>query len=299
MREEVENISAATAADDKQVVRMLAGLKRVEAPKDFEFRLKARIANARPQLSRRANYKRRFAFALPASAFALITAFVAINGNFFRPSQTETPIAQSNLIPVITPAPQSENAPNSAAVAASDAFAEQHSNPSPPQMATAAAGTVQRKIPASVYGSTRPSPADNRAAIRRNSVKSEAGFSTDQAVKPPPVFVQPEFGNAPQNNSNPQFVNEPKKLSARESVSSGLGVELEVGDGGAWTVKSVKPNSAAERAGVKANDVIETLDGQKISGDQPVPPGKKLSVKKIGVKRGAAQVEINLQGNPK
>jgi C-terminal processing protease CtpA/Prc len=93
----------------------------------------------------------------------------------------------------------------------------------------------------------------------------------------------------------PKDFNSEKPFSVKELLSQ-LGVEV-VSENGKWKVKNVSQNSAAERSGLKADDIIETLDGKKLSGSSV--RGKKIEVKKLGVKRGDAQVEINLQTNPK
>ncbi len=68
-----------------------------------------------------------------------------------------------------------------------------------------------------------------------------------------------------------------------------LGIEI-VSENGNRRVKSVKKESVAERSGVKVGDLVEAIDGEKVSGD--VVRGKKLEGKQITVLRGTEKVEI-------
>lgn len=283
MKKELENLSES----DEKVREMLASLKRVEAPKDFEFRLKARIAKANPKAFR-TGYKRRLAFALPAFASIAVSAFVVINGNFFGGAEQVSSVNPAAAV-AQTPFVQPQNAPNT----------------------FIATNTIAGKQPAEIFNAdsnaqkrkdekVEPSlTAGKFSEKRKNEVRSEApkensSGSTDIAGAET-VVHNPKGLNPNTKFKPPKDLNSEKPFSVKELLSP-LGVEV-VAENGKWKVKTVSQNSAAERSGLKADDIIETLDGKKLSGSSV--PGRKIEVKKLGVKRGDAQVEINLQTSPK
>lgn len=305
MKEELENLSES----DARIRQMLGDdLRRVEAPKDFEFHLKARIANANPKsYSRIAGYRKRFAYALPVTAVAIISTFAVINGNFFGGSATnQTPLSMSSVtsgggigIQISTPQPT---------VATTVAFTAPPQN-LPSEATTASRGESKENVVTnsnneSSESSTELQPSfaiikstssqKSKTQPTRRFVRENEGFSRDQAVTPPKVFT-PRNLDPEKKIEIPNDFKEGKDISVEESFST-LGVETS-SENGVLKVKSVRPNSQAEKLGIKADDRIETVNGQKISVS-PVR-GKKIELKKIGVRRGTEQVEINLQGNPK
>ena len=70
-----------------------------------------------------------------------------------------------------------------------------------------------------------------------------------------------------------------------------LGIEI-ISENGNRRVTSVKKDSIAERSGVKVGDLVEEIDGEKVSGD--AVPGKTLQGKQITVFRGTEKVKIDL-----
>lgn len=81
--------------DDRQKLRqMIAGLEAVEAPGDFDFRLRARLANLRAEP---VSAFSSFGFGLPSIALAVLALLVGL-GIYMRASTdavTEQPLAQS------------------------------------------------------------------------------------------------------------------------------------------------------------------------------------------------------------
>ncbi|HEX8369955.1 MAG TPA: PDZ domain-containing protein [Pyrinomonadaceae bacterium] len=287
MKKELENLTE----PDEKVRGLLTSLKQVEAPKDFEFRLKARIAKANPN-AYKTNYKRHFAYALPAFASIVVSTFVVLNGNFFGGAGDVAPIAETQAQqppPANIAQPQKmsnafvasdasdRKAPEKILVANSGSQIERSGNDESPFVATAGANKKPKN--------EKP----------KTLIKENGGFSQDKTLLGSPQVFRPRGLNPDAKLEAPKDFNSEKPFSVQQLLSP-LGVEV-VGENGKWKVKNVSPNSAAERSGLKADDVIETLDGQQLSGT-PLR-GKKIEVKKLGVKRGSAQVEINLQTNPK
>jgi hypothetical protein len=281
MKKELENLSES----DEKVRRMLASLKQIEAPKDFEFRLKARIAKASPK-AYAPNHKRRFVYALPAFASIVVSTFVVLNMNFTgdrnQVSALPETTAQSNFAKPQNP-PDKLIAANTSVDKEADKILGGNPN--------AQAGKDEKGNPAltEVKFSGR-----RKNETRRETPKESFGGSKVEAQTAPEVHT-PKGLNANTKVEPPKDFNSEKSFSVAELLSP-LGVEV-VAENGKWKVKSVSPNSAAERSGLKTDDVIETLDGRRLS---PTPlRDKKIEVKKLGVKRAGAPIEINLQTAPK
>lgn len=283
-KEELENLSD---GGDEKVRQMLASLKQVEAPKDFEFRLKARIANANPK-AYQTSYKRRLAFALPAFASIAVSAFVVINGNFFGGSQQVSSLPETTARPSFA---QEQNQPQNEFVAAGNTIV----NKAPEEIFVGNSNAQTRKDEKAELPLTAvKSPEKPKNEIRRPGSKDSPEGSRETAL----TIIEaktPKGLNPNKKVETPKDFNSEKTFSVEEILSP-LGVEVTL-ENGKWKVKNVTQNSAAERSGIKADDVVETLDGKKLSAT-PLR-GKKIEVKKLGVKRAGAQVEINLQSNPK
>lgn len=282
MKKELENLSE---TDDK-LCQMLASLNQAQAPKDFEFRLKARIANAHPN-AYRTSYKRRFAYALPASAFAVISAFMVINGNFSGGANQAAPVDVTTTESSMT-APMSISSNESITV---------NTTQTPEKIFVADSNSqIEKSGNDAPTIAVNPKPTEKpKTETPQTLIKPNGGFSEDKAVTPLIKVFRPRGLNPDANVETPKDFNAEKSFSVPELFSP-LGAEV-VSENGKWKVKNVSPNSPAERSGIMADDVIETLDGKKLSGASV--SGKKVELKKIGVKRGSAQVEINLQANPK
>ena len=281
MKKELENLSES----DEKVRRMLASLKQVEAPKDFEFRLKARIAGANPN-AYRTNYKRRLAFALPAFASIVVSTFVVLNVNFSGDRGQVSSLTETTA--QASPAPP-QNSSNEL-VAANTIV-----NKEPDEILSANSNAPIRKdetVNPTFTAVKLPEKRQNESG--KETPKEKFGGSKVEAVTAPEVRT-PRGLNPNTKVEPPQDFNSEKSFTVEELLSP-LGVEV-VSENGKWKVKNVSQNSTAERSGLKTNDVIETLDGRKLSST-PLR-GKKIEVKKLGVKRGSAQIEINLQTAPK
>lgn len=269
---------------DVKIRQMIKNLPRVNAPKDFDFRLKARIANAKPN-----SFQPRFfpvlRYVLPLSVVVLIFTFVIINGVYF--GENNQTIADVQLISVeskTTATNNSQIAPPEAAkipvqVAPSTDLAES----SQPKV-----GVKKKEI--IPVGETKfvavKSPKKPQAELPQVRDDDSGSRTTSLDVKP--VIINPsgifpsELVESSPNNDNKNDILTKQILLPR-------GIEI-VSENGNRRVKSVKPNSAAARSNVKVGDLVEAIDGEKVSGD--AVRGKKLEGKQITVLRGTEKVEI-------
>src|SRR5215213_7574369 len=102
--EKSQNETEILSADEQKLREMCLSLKKVDAPKDFYFKVKARIAGAKPS-----DFQPRFGFAfrygLPALALILVLGLVAYNGGFLS-SNNSPSVVRSSVAPPNPELPQ-------------------------------------------------------------------------------------------------------------------------------------------------------------------------------------------------
>ena len=276
--------------EDEKLRKMIGDLKRIDAPKDFDFRLKARMAKEKPT-----DFKPRFLpvlrYVLPLSAILVIFAFVILNGLYFPDSQavsqveevTPKPTIEKGSLPII----QVANVSN----AAKDGESVVEVLPI-------------KQEPAKVEKNVKPSVNETQFIVVKSptvipkknlavkEVKDENGGGSRDSASSSPINILPNVNL----NSTPQTLSNTENLpflNAQEILSQ-LGIEASFSDA-SWKVKSVKQYSLAENSGVQIGDVVEAIDGEKLS-DKPLL-SKSIAGKKLTIRRGAEKIEISLQIN--
>ena len=270
--QEIKNEPEILSADDQKLREMCLSLKKIDAPANFDFRLKARIAG-----SQKSDFQPRFGFAFRYAlpAFALIFAFVflAYNSGFFA-SENKNAIAEN--APVKTPEqPQNSIAADSSA----PVLIEKTITDSVAANNNSAIAKVIENPPKKSVETISPTPRKKIFEKEKDSVGGSKDFgSTGETVKQPNfnVNIAPKFQNGERNN-----------LIAVENILSINGINAEF-ENGKWKVKSVAPNSLGESSGIKQNDVIEAVDevllsGKNIKGDSF--KGKEITITRDGEKK--------------
>ena len=239
------------SADEQKLREMCLALNKVDAPKDFDFKLKARLAGAK-----RSDYAPRFGFAwryaLPALALILVLGLLAFNGAFSAPN--ESPLFAENPVAAPTNPALPQNTTISS-VAPPPQIPDQNPVDLPPA----------QTLPKVLQSEVAVSKTKNRAAFKtRQSKNDNFGGSADKSAKTPPVLLPKGFD---QNSVTPKNLNiQPSSpITVKDVLSiSGINADLE---NGKWKVKSVTANSIGESSGVKENDVIEAIDDQPLSAE--------------------------------
>ena len=285
-----------TSAEQTRVWQMIDGLKRVDAPNDFDFRVKARIANKKP-----ADFQPRFLpvlrYVLPLGLVVLILGAVIFNTAYFSDGSSSPAIAEN-----IQQAPSAVEIPSTNSVSP-----EQF-----PAIINSQQSFTDEKVFVGSSNQNIQTLRNEREAKLRN--EREAKFVAVKSVQKPAakprresVKVDLEGGGyhdktstevrviTPENISpnNPSAIL-PNEANAKpltdEQMLDFIGIKM-TSENGRKKVQSVASGSAAERSGVKVGDVIEAIDGKQIGGE----PMKTFEGKKLTVVRGAAKVQINLQ----
>jgi hypothetical protein len=273
-----------TSGEQTRVWQMIDGLRRVDAPNDFDFRVKAKIANAKP-----ADFQPRFfpvlRYVLPLSLIVLVFGLLAFNTSFFFGSNDASQVAGVDT----PPTPEREISPvnsfSSNQIAAANTTDETTALSIVNANVEVTENNQEEKI-AMVKLLPKPRP----KAPKNNVVNKFEGGSRDSTVSEGtvqfPLNLDPNqtVKTSPNgNNSNSVSGEEILKL---------LGVEV-IKEGGNLKVKAVRENSSGERSDVKVGDVIEAINGVKLSAE-PLR-AKQIEVKKLTVARGAEKIEIVLQ----
>ena len=258
------------SADDARVAAMLAGLRRVKAPANFEFGLKAKLASAVPPKRRPASIPAFVRYSAPLAIMAVVGSLLYINS----PESADVPAVQTAGVPapvqkVIEPEPQpAVNGPAKLEI-------------QPDARTVASVNTVrpirrEASVPASIVR-TAPRPVSGQG-------------STVHTLGQPKIFLPRGIDPAAvPGNALPGATTPPLGAS---DVLPALGIDAGYGDSG-WKVRSVKGNSPADRAGVKAGDVVEAIDDTML-GRNPAFKGV-VNAQVVRVRRDGKVIELTIQ----
>jgi hypothetical protein len=251
--------------DYGEVSDLLRALPRVEAPANFEFGVKARIA-AGGSGSSLFPFLKVFA---PLSLVLLIGGFIVFYGTMPDGSvATDTagqPAVESER--VAESEPRVENAP------------DQAQGPRVTQAVDGNSMTASTEKPKTK--TERRAPVSVRADDIRNI---EQGYKQANIICPRGIDCT---GNS--NASVKGNMNTDSRDAVRELLEiAGMNVNVVRGT---WTVRSVSTNSIAERSGVLANDVVESINDQSIGRITRF----KGDVKSVTVRREGKSVKLDLR----
>ncbi|MEP7148216.1 MAG: PDZ domain-containing protein [Acidobacteriota bacterium] len=257
-------------ADGGDLAKMLRALPRVDAPENFIFRVKARIAEGSAPQARLGAFLK---LAMPLALVLVVAGFAVFYGTL--PTQPKTDISDGSVrtdLPIAAPqrelsAPQPEVD-----------FEPEISKSANPQL-----GPVSVKTEV-------PGPVSRTDGFRRaNRAQGGPISSVDSALRSANTISPPGFESTsvtPSLNANTGGA----ETAVRE-VFEMLGINAEFLESG-WKVLSSSANSAADRAGVQAGDVIEAVDGQVLERTTTFKGG--FGGKTLRVRRDGKQVNLNL-----
>ncbi|MFZ1700286.1 MAG: hypothetical protein WBO10_11065 [Pyrinomonadaceae bacterium] len=251
-------------AGEENVAAMLGALKRVEAPGDFDVRVRARIAQGRPSETRSSWMPTLVRIGAPATLLLLVAGYFGYNA-LYQQAQMDVPV----VAVAETAAPQSAMPePKATEVAASQPTV-------PVPQPTIAKVEVKTPELASVAVVKKPEKITN-------SNTDTGGGSVDSALT---VIDSLESNAVPPANNGGL----PSELSVKD-VLGRFGISS-VSTGSGWRVESV--SGAAARAGVKAGDVVEAINGIPIGVN--VMFAKTFVGNSLRVKRDGSVVHISMK----
>jgi len=286
------------SGEQTRVWQMIDGLNEVNAPKDFDFRVKARIANARPS-DFQPNFFPVLRYVLPLGIIVLLAGFIALNSTYFSDASAG---GQMATVTNTTTAPTSvteektltNSVPESMAVAAPiNNQALPVERPEQSKLATDKKPLeIKRETKFVAVKSPGSQPSEPLKTPLKDKFEGSRTFegSTTRTFRSAPVFTPKDFSPNQKVEIAPDSEN--KSPFSIEQIGSLLGIEI-VTENGKRKVKSVVKNSSAARSGVKVGDVIEELNGKKLSDESL--RSKTIGAKTLTVIRGSEKIVIALQ----
>ena len=253
--------------EKEPVSQLLAGMKRVDAPSDFDFRVKARIAAGRPVDRSRSWLPAAVRIAVHLGLLLSVGGYVGYNTIYQPVDLAVAPVAENKVIEAPIASDVTSNLPVSLPV----------------------------KNDISERPESRPADINNPIRVRSNerrivssspSNRRPGGGSIDLASRKPRVVLP----NGIDLNGKvlPRGFEGSAGVSAKDILSF-MGIEADA----AWKVSSVKQKSMAERSGLKAGDIIEAINNQNLAEKSTF--GNKVSSKSVRVLRDGKSVQIELK----
>ena len=269
--EEIKNEVLATeilSAADRKVAQLLGNLRTVEAPKNFDLRLKARIANAAANDRKPLWLSPVFRYAVPMSLVLLIGAIFFLNDTYTVDNESVPSVAD-----VSTPSDPTGNFSQIPPTVVGDKTLPV--NLATPRIEELVAESKDKSI-----NEKRNTPS-----------KRTGGGSADKAQGVKNIILPRGLNPQVAPEEKPKGFDNAGRFTAREILST-IGIDAEF-DGNAWKVKSVTKDSPAERAGIRSADIVEAVD-DRVIGESTVFTGS-FSGKTLKVLRDNKKLEINLQ----
>ena len=222
------------------VAQMLSALPRVEAPANFEFGVRAKIASGGRSRSPLIPFLK---IAAPLALILLVTTFVFYYGT--SPTADNSDVVQR---PAIVEPPAA-----SPLVVAAEAPAEIVSGP---RVGDSLPVEPDRPTvePIRVANSSPSVIRDRSTTARRIE-----GGSVDRTLESARTITAPGFESVSRGNENSSGA----EISIREVLTT-LGIAAVFSDGG-WKINSAADGSLAHRSGIRAGDVIESIDDRQLA----------------------------------
>lgn len=252
--------------DDLALGNLLRKLDRIAEPKDFDFQLKARIANTDPA---RLTRKTRF----PVPVYAVSLAILLIVGSFLLMRDIYTgepqPLARGE---------RPENPGNSLSNVTGSGLPA-----ADPEVAGAEPlNTGQIKTP-----SAAATPVNRAPAVDRE----RPGGSIDSSLGNTGQILGPGFdANAPRREL--QTPSDDPQRAIYELMKT-LGIEAAF-EGDSLKVKSVGGGTVGDRSGVRAADIIESIDDIRLTRSTKL--GTRLAAKTLTVVRAGERIQLKIGG---
>lgn len=220
--------------ENDDVHRLLSGLKRVEAPKDFDFHVRARIAKGQPSENRVPWFPSIVRYGVPLGLVLVVAGYFGIaslnapaDNTIAAVPQVEVPVSQPAL-PASAEAPQPAN--DTQAVLLPDV----------------ASGDTPERL--NVKPTVRSAPTTNPKAEKPGGGSYDTGAGAGANIRP--------TGDVDDNAPEPQ--GRRILISSREFLTNSGVAATYAGTGGRIT----SVGGAAAAAGIVAGDVIEAVNVQ-------------------------------------
>ena len=267
-----------------QIWLLIDDLKPVAAPSDFDFHVKARIAQAKPSDFQSPRFLPILRYVLPLSIVVLLLSLFAFSSMYFSGTESSPLTAQSVTTAPPTPPTSAINSFSADQTTAgySEPEAANRVEPTARENSPVSRRNIQlasARIP--VIQTTRAGNSRSVAGGRRvrrqektDDLDSGGGSRVSALTKQEPRL--PVGFNANANTAAAPKIDAPQQIDEAQTLAF-FGIETTT-QNGIRTVSAVVKDSLAERSGVKIGDVIESLRKNTLT-----------------VRRGTEKLEITLQ----
>lgn len=280
-----------------RVWQIIEGFEPVAAPKDFDFHVKARIANAKPSDFQSPLFPV-LRYVLGLSVVGLVLAFVVLNGIYSLDDKTAPQVSEKKVQTPIQKESLSSETSQNQQIASTSGSQALNDKELPTDNSVMKPQQIENKKEEKTFSNKNQLIAVKSSKMPR--VKSSGnedkngGSSQVTSLRQATSILPKGIPNPNRKVENPTDFPRSNSITA-EQILTELGIEISAKNGNRQ-VKIVKPNSVGERSGVKVGDVIEAIDGKKLSSE-PIS-GQMIEVKKLTVLRGAEKKEITLRNLP-
>lgn len=248
--------------ENEPVSNLLGSMKRVEAPDDFDFHVKARIAKGRPT--------DRNASLLPAWArFAVPLVLVMFAGGYFGFRALYSSVA--NVQPIA-------EVQQLGTVPVSEIPAREVVEPS-----------ANKVVIAQIDEKPSSNTTEKPGMILPEKLVARTGSSNKKVVGGSVDFGQREART--RSIKKPKDIENPGGIPAKDMLTQ-MGIDAGYSNS-SWKVGSVKQNSIAERSGLKTGDMIEAINDQNLT--EKTTLASPFRGKSIRVRRDDKIVQIELK----
>ncbi len=264
--------------EETQLSQMINSLPKVEAPKNFEFGFRSKLAELKLSKPISPTWQI-LRYALPFTAVALIFGFVVVNSSLFESAPKNLQLADK-FAPEIKESSinkvSDENVESDEKLFAEndDKKPEEKSDDKKPSEKNET--IVVDKIKSTEDKSVSGEITENKPQSEPKKDVGEEIFSRDvgpKAVKPEILTkdralreeksINPPGIDNKNDVKNPKLQSNAKSFSASEILSQ-LGIGT-VKANGNLRVISIRTNSAGETSGVRKGDVVTAIDGESLS----------------------------------
>lgn len=280
-----------------RVWEMLGGLGQVEAPKNFNFGVKARIAGSevsdfQPQTS----FFPALRYVMPLGFVIVLLSFVALSGIYFVDTQSVPTVAvEQSPTPMQNTVLPNDDSLETEVADISEPTEDETAKDNPVNSTEKEVIKPNPKIVAEnkpLVGGSHDFINTGSKVFKPVKKEEDGGGSKDTTLGVTKEVLTPKGfdpNSKPKTSVNPSFdtttdVKEILELSGVTTTSDDNGLK----------VTSIKKNSVAERSGVKVGDVIEAINGKKITGEA-FSDEKTLEIKTLTVLRDGKEKEISLR----
>lgn len=249
---------------DEAVGRLLASLPRVEAPSDFEMRVRARIASGRSAGPSWLTPLVRVA--VPAALLVAIGGYLGYY-SFFQSQPGPPPVAVTQ--------------PETRPVPATDLPEDTSDPPANPSIAESSTPAFDRQS-----GNIRHGP--QRGTDRTGD---QTRTLDDQALSVANPILQQGLNANTRAVANVDRSVSGAGVSAKEYFEA-IGIRA-LFKSKTWKVGSVTANSLAEKAGVKAGDILEALNDETLTDKTSL--GRTFTATSLRVRRDGQSIKLDLK----